>query len=188
MNKRSFLDILSYIMLAAIFFMVSFFIHKAISEPLPIPPFVPVVVQEVKPSLALYSNPAVEKLLPAGTKLEQLQQDPLIIKITNKDGSSEYAAVGKAVGHQSEISVLVIINIEHKITNISIVEQHDTPNVFEKIYKNNFLSQFVGKNIDAGFVLGKGIDAISGATNSSYGITKAVANAAEVLKTGKIKE
>lgn len=188
MNKRSFLDILSYIMLVAIFFMVSFFSYKAISEPPQIPPSVPVMIPEVKPAPALYSNPAVEKLLPTGTKLEQLQQDPLIIKITNTDGSSEYAAVGKAMGHQSEISVLVIINIEHKISNIRIVEQHDTPNVFEKIYKNNFLSQFIGKKIDSGFVFAKDIDAISGATNSCYGITKAVANAAEVLKKGKIKE
>jgi len=36
--------------------------------------------------------------------------------------------------------------------------------------------------------LGKGFDAISGAANHSYGITKAITNAAEVLKTDKIKK
>jgi len=54
--------------------------------------------------------------------------------------------------------------------------------VFDKLFKSEFFSQFNSKDISAEFALGNGIDAVSSATNSSYGVTKAVANAAGALK------
>jgi len=175
-------DFLSYTMLAIILVMSGLFAYKAISKPSQQSTPVPVLEQEVKPVMPGYSNPAIEKFLPAGSKLEQLKQDPLIIKITKQNGTVEYAAIGKASGHLAEISVLVIINSERKIKDVIVIDQHETPNVFDKLIKTDFFSQFIGKDVSENIVLGQGIDAVSKATNSSSGVTRAVASAVASLR------
>ncbi len=181
MDKRSIFDFSSYVMLIIILAMSGLFIYKAISEKIQQP--VLVLEQADKPVMLDYSNPAIEKFLPAGSISEQFKQEPLIIKIKKQDGTLEYAAIGKATGHQADISVLVIVNSERKIRDVIVFEQYETPNVYDRLIKNDFFLQFKGKDISESIVLGQGIDAVSKATNSSSGVTRAVANAAISLRT-----
>lgn len=179
MKKINFTAFFSYAMLIAIFFMAAHSLYQAKYEPTPVPAPTPAALS----SAAV--DPMIKNLVPEAVEVQQLSQNPWVIKIVKNDGSSVYGAIGKGEGHQSEISVLVIMSPDHKVTNISILSQGETPKYFQRLANSNFLSQFTGKDIGAGFIAGKNIDTVIHSTDSSEGAIKAVANAAESLNSVK---
>ena len=92
-----------------------------------------------------------------------------------------YAFKMVASGSQGNIEMIVGVDTENTVTGVSIVSNKETAGIGSKVMDNNelpngtrVLNQFVGKSGAGSLVVGKTVDAISGATVSSKGVTKGV--------------
>lgn len=81
--------------------------------------------------------------------------------------------VGGVGGH---IEMQVMLDEDGKIRDVEILSHNEIPDYIARIIESGFLGQFKGKGAGEEFIVGKDIDAVTGATISS----KAVA---EILKT-----
>ena len=97
------------------------------------------------------------------------------------------AAAGYALkivssGSQGNIEMMVGVDAEGVVTGVSIVKNSETAGIGSKVMANEptaagvgVLSQFVGKSAaDGTLAVGTNVDAISGATVSSKGVTTGV--------------
>ena len=80
------------------------------------------------------------------------------------------------VGVGGHIEMQVMLDADGKIRDIEILSHNETPDYVARITESGFLEQFKGRGAGEEFIVGKDIDAVTGATVSS----KAVA---EILKT-----
>ncbi|MBQ4491403.1 MAG: FMN-binding protein [Pyramidobacter sp.] len=92
-----------------------------------------------------------------------------------------YAFKMVASGSQGNIEMIVGVDADNAVTGVSIVSNKETAGIGSKVMSNNalpsgvgVLDQFVGKSGAGSLVVGKTVDAISGATVSSKGVTKGV--------------
>ena len=88
-------------------------------------------------------------------------------------------------GYSSFIQMLVSLNTELKINEVKILSFNETPGLGDQILDKSFIDQFKGKSLDQ-IVLIKGetkenIQAITGATISSRGVTNGVKDAVQTL-------
>ena len=87
-----------------------------------------------------------------------------------------------ASGSQGNIEMVVGVDAEGAVTGVSIVSNAETSGIGSKVMKNNplpsgtgVLDQFIGKSAaDGTLSVGSNVDAISGATVSSRGVTTGV--------------
>ena len=88
-----------------------------------------------------------------------------------------YALKIVASGSQGNIEMMVGVDAEGAVTGVSIVKNSETSGIGSKIMsnENGVLDQFIGKSAaDGTLSVGKNVDAISGATVSSRGVTTGV--------------
>ncbi len=88
-------------------------------------------------------------------------------------------------GYSSFIQMLVSLNTDMKISDVKVLSMNETPGLGDQVLEKSFLDQFKGKSISQ-IVLIKGetkenIQAISGATISSRGVTNGVKDAVQTL-------
>ncbi|PKM93032.1 MAG: electron transporter RnfG [Elusimicrobia bacterium HGW-Elusimicrobia-4] len=134
-------------------------------------------------------NTAIKEVLPLASGFEVKDNFP-------KNGFDEknnivgYVLKVIAAGYSSEISALVGIDRDFKVTGVKILSQNETPGLGSKISEKNFLSQFIGKFSEK-ILLKKDaqageIDGVTSATISSRAITNAIRkNIDEFKKTVK---
>lgn len=121
---------------------------------------------------------ALKEMLPAASIFRE--KNNCIEGFDEKNNSVGYVLKIATTGYSSEISALVGIDSDFKITGVKILSQNETPGLGSKISEKNFLSQFTGK-ISEKVLLKKDdkngeIDAITSATISSRAITNAIRN------------
>ena len=88
-----------------------------------------------------------------------------------------YALKIVASGSQGNIEMMVGVDAEGVVTGVSIVNNSETAGIGSKVMsnENGVLDQFIGKSAaDGTLSVGKNVDAISGATVSSRGVTTGV--------------
>ena len=92
-----------------------------------------------------------------------------------------YAFKMVASGSQGNIEMIVGVDADNAVTGVSIVSNKETAGIGSKVMSNNalpsgvgVLDQFIGKSGAGSLAVGKTVDAISGATVSSKGVTKGV--------------
>ena len=88
-----------------------------------------------------------------------------------------YALKIVASGSQGNIEMMVGADAEGAVTGVSIVKNSETSGIGSKVMsnENGVLDQFIGKSAaDGTLSVGKNVDAISGATVSSRGVTTGV--------------
>jgi electron transport complex protein RnfG len=88
-------------------------------------------------------------------------------------------------GYSSYIKMLVSLTPEMKISDVKVLDMNETPGLGDQVLEKSFLDQFKGKSL-AQVVLIKGetkenIQAVSGATYSSRGVTNGVKDAVQML-------
>ena len=91
--------------------------------------------------------------------------------------SAGYAIKVVASGSQGKIEMMVGVDGEGAVTGVSIVKNSETAGIGSKVMENQngVLDQFVGKSAaDGTLVVGTNVDAITGATVSSKGVTAGV--------------
>ncbi|HAX62004.1 MAG TPA: electron transporter RnfG [Elusimicrobia bacterium] len=132
-------------------------------------------------------NDALKEVLPAAFCFEEKNNFP-------KNGFDEknnivgYVLKVIAAGYSGEISALVGLDRNFRVTGVKILSQNETPGLGSKISEKNFLSQFIGKFSEKVLLKKDGgeIDGITSATISSRAITDAIRkNIDEFKKTVK---
>ena len=95
-----------------------------------------------------------------------------------------------ASGSQGNIEMIVGVDADNAVTGVSIVNNKETAGIGSKVMENNalpsgtgVLDQFIGMSGAGTLTVGKNVDAISGATVSSKGVTKGVNAALAVAET-----
>ena len=88
-------------------------------------------------------------------------------------------------GYSSFIQMLVSLNTDLKIDEVKVLSMNETPGLGDQVLEKNFLDQFKGKTLNQ-VVLVKvetkeNIQAISGATISSRGVTNGIKDAVQTL-------
>ena len=99
-----------------------------------------------------------------------------------------YAIKVVASGSQGSIEMMVGVDAENAVTGVSIVDNSETSGIGSKVMANDplpsgvgVLDQFIGKSAaDGTLIVGSNVDAISGATVSSKGVTTGVNTALAV--------
>lgn len=148
--------------------------------------------------LKFVKGPAIQDILKGCTN------DPLVDRFKVTDGKEErnvfvgvfdgkpstvaLETAGKGFG--GDIGVIVAVNLENdQIVGIGVTTHSETPGVGSRVKTENaFTAQFKGKSIKEPFKVkadGGSIDALSGATVSSQGVTGAVSALVDVY--GRIK-
>lgn len=88
-----------------------------------------------------------------------------------------YAFKVTASGSQGDIVMMVGVDTDGVVTGVSIVSNKETAGIGSKVMENQngVLSQFEGKSAaDGALTVGTNVDAISGATVSTRGVTSGV--------------
>ena len=88
-----------------------------------------------------------------------------------------YALKIVSSGSQGNIEMMVGVDAEGVVTGVSIVNNSETAGIGSKVMsnENGVLDQFIGKSAaDGTLAVGKNVDAITGATVSSRGVTTGV--------------
>jgi electron transport complex protein RnfG len=101
-----------------------------------------------------------------------------IVLPAKKDGKTFAVAYGvSAMGHIDLIEVMVGFKPDGEVIGISIMRNIETPGLGSRVSEPEFTEQFTGIDLETNKPSPEGgkIDAISGATNSSIGVIKAVA-------------
>ncbi|MDA8424205.1 MAG: FMN-binding protein [Nitrospiraceae bacterium] len=99
--------------------------------------------------------------------------------------SVAYIAETAGKGYSSFIKMLVSLSPDMKISDVKILDMNETPGLGDQVLEKSFLDQFKGKSLSQ-IVLIKGetkenIQAVSGATYSSRGVTNGVKAAVQLL-------
>ena len=105
-----------------------------------------------------------------------------VYAITDGGAEAGYAVQVDVSGSQSTISMVVGLDTEGTVTGVSVIKSGETSGIGTKVTENNplpsgvgVLDQFQGKSAaDQPLKVGGNVDAISGATVSSKGITNGV--------------
>ena len=111
--------------------------------------------------------------------------------------ASDGSTVGYAVtstgkgGYGGDIKLMVGVDKEGKVTKVSVLEQEETASIGGKLMsQESFLNRFIGISGSAALTKNGGkVDAVSGATKTSTGLTDAVNNALvcwQALNKGKV--
>jgi NosR/NirI family transcriptional regulator, nitrous oxide reductase regulator len=129
--------------------------------------------------------PLVSKVIPEGAIYEK-QGDMFIAYDKDKLNVIGYALVGSGPGYSGPIEVIVGVDVLGIVTGVHVVDQRETPGFFRLIENSSLISQFVNKEVDSNFLIGEGIDAISGATLSAEGIALATRSAIRKIALEKL--
>ena len=111
-----------------------------------------------------------------GAKVVELYQ------VTDGDAAAGYAVKVSASGSQGTIVMMVGVNVDGAVTGISVINHSETSNIGTKVTGNELLDsgigvldQFKGLTMpEGGLVVGGDVDAITGATVTTKGVTKGV--------------
>jgi electron transport complex protein RnfG len=99
--------------------------------------------------------------------------------------SVAYIASTAGKGYSSYIKMLVSLGPDLKVRDVKILGHEETPGLGDQVEDKSFLDQFKGKTFDQIKLVKaetkENIQAISGATYSSRGVTRGVKDAAQLL-------
>ena len=134
------------------------------------------------------SAAAAQKALPEATRI-----DMGVTVIDNQNvpyyiGYFDDAIVGYAIetvrgGYSPDINVITGFGTDGAVSSVLVTSHSETSGIGTLVFESDeFMNQFVGKTAIDSIKLGTDIDALSGATRTSTGVTNAVRAAAGYLE------
>ena len=136
---------------------------------------------------------ALKGLIPSATSIKSVKdvkiagKEGAIYKAVSGDQTIGYIVLSYGKGYSSFIKMLVAVGPDMKVTGIDILGHAETPGLGDQVGTPEFKDRFKGKGVDNLVVVKsetmKDIQAISGATISSRGVTRGVKEAVEILKS-----
>ena len=130
------------------------------------------------------SAAAAQKAIPDASRIEM---GSLVVDNQNVAyyvGYADDVVVGYAVettrgGYSPDINVITGFDAEGAVSSVHITSHSETSGIGTLVFESeDFMQQFVGKTATSNIQLGTDIDALSGATRTSTGVTNAVRAAA----------
>ena len=130
------------------------------------------------------------QVVPQAQRFGEKQGDPPVYPAYRSDASGDETLVGYAFlssdlppeekGYSAPLAMLVGINLELAMTGLKVLDYRDSYRYSrgDFVADPEFLRQFDGKSIMDEFRLGQDIDGLSGATITSFGISRGARNAA----------
>ena len=122
-------------------------------------------------------NAAVKDIFPSSTasrEIDYVYSEPVagVYEVMRYENHIGYAVSVIPSGFSGDIEMLVGIDHNGDIAGVRVLSMSETPNVGSKVADSDYLAGYEGKT--GSLVLGSDIDAISGATVSSKGVTSGV--------------
>lgn len=112
---------------------------------------------------------------PAATQFKEVDGAYKTYKLRDESGNFlSYAIITSASGYGGPITMLTTVNQEGIIANAVLIEDSETPLYLKKVLGAGYPENFQGKEISRPLDTQEGIDAVSGATRTTQGITLAV--------------
>lgn len=112
-------------------------------------------------------------------------KDTLVTHIFDAYENDSMAARGIQVaprGYGGFIDMVVGIGLDGRVQGVKIINQTETPGLGAAIEEEGFLKQFKNRDPSSKLEVNKDVDAISGATKSSKGVTLGVKEALSAFK------
>jgi Na+-translocating ferredoxin:NAD+ oxidoreductase subunit G len=140
--------------------------------------------KEKEEALKEMAPDATDPIKPAGTWVADSKSYEYY-QATANGNSVAYIAETAGKGYSSFIKMLVSLSPDMKIRDVKILDMNETPGLGDQVLEKSFLDQFKGKSLSQ-IILTKSetkenIQAVSGATYSSRGVTNGVKNAVQLL-------
>jgi electron transport complex protein RnfG len=140
--------------------------------------------KEKEEALKEMAPDATDPIVPAGNWIVHNKKYEYY-EATSQKKPVAYIASTAGKGYSSFIQMLVSLNSDMKIKDVKILHLQETPGLGDQVEEKSFIDQFKGKSLSQ-IVLIKGetkenIQAISGATISSRGVTNGVKDAVQTL-------
>jgi electron transport complex protein RnfG len=155
------------------------YVHKVTKEPREYSYVKYVQEPSMKELLSGYENdPIKDRIQLALGEDEKGKSINKIVLPAIKDGKIfEVAYSASAMGYIDVIEVMVGFRPDGGVIGISIMRNIETPGLGSRISEPEFTDQFTGIDLETNQLSPEGgkVDALSGATNSSIGVIKAVA-------------
>lgn len=104
-----------------------------------------------------------------------VDENYLYAALDSNEDTSVYVSASQAQGYGGPITVLVTWTLDGFIQDVYVAAHNDTPSWFDKLGESEFYSQYIGREYSQPLLLNDDIDAVSGATYSSIGVSGAVA-------------
>ena len=132
------------------------------------------------------TNQALAAVAPEGAEFTPVELSDAAVAAASAYGTLDsmyemstggYAMKIVASGSQGNIEMMVGLDAEGAVTGVSIVDNAETAGIGSKVMENEngVLDQFIGKSAaDGELSVGKNVDAITGATVSTTGVTAGV--------------
>jgi len=92
-----------------------------------------------------------------------------------------YAAEGSGNGYGGPIRVMVSVDPAGELLSVMVIEERETPGFYRLVNSNNYLEQFLNRQIVEPFQIGNDLDGISGATLTSEGIASSVRKSLQTI-------
>ena len=99
-----------------------------------------------------------------------------------------YAAEGSGDGYGGPIRVMVGVDPTGELLSVMVIEQRETPGFYRLVNSNDYLDQFLNRDISETFQVGRDLDGISGATLTSEGIAGSVRESLQVIAREGLKD
>jgi Na+-translocating ferredoxin:NAD+ oxidoreductase RnfG subunit len=110
----------------------------------------------------------------------ELPKNDYVVYVATRNGRPEgYAVFDQERGQHEMIDFATFFDDSGKVTRTEVMAYRE--NYGHEIRRASFRRQFVGRGAESGYVVGKDIDAISGATISADSMSRAVKRAAVLL-------
>ncbi|MGI2336471.1 MAG: 4Fe-4S binding protein [Dehalogenimonas sp.] len=117
-------------------------------------------------------------VLPEATSFELVSSQPgneqYLYSASSNTELIGYVTSGQGQGYGGPINVLVSWTTDGVITNILVSENQETPSWYNRLYTDDYFSQYIGREFSGDFILGQDIDGTTRATFSSRGIAQGV--------------
>jgi len=116
--------------------------------------------------------------------------NPIVYQVLAKDDKESflgYLTIGCTKGYQSDVYTAAQISPDGTIEGAVVVDENDGPQWVKKIAEEKLVDQFSGKNAADPLYQGHDIDAVSGATITSAGITGGVRQASHYVASVYLK-
>ncbi len=124
----------------------------------------------------------LSRIMPNARQLEPLTNGLFVANTESAEQSRNfYLAVNEANGYGGPLKAAVAVDSSGTVFQIAIIDQKETPSYLERALEGKLLQSLLGKKVTAAFEIDKDVDAISGATHSSRGLTDAVRKASHTI-------
>lgn len=119
--------------------------------------------------------PVMKKMAGPGSKITLISEQ--IYEASHNGEVLGYFDCQSAIGYAGPIDVLVFIDKDGKLKDLTVVKQTETPSFFERVISEGFVKRLIGKEANSRFEIGQDLDGVTNATYTSRAIAEAARQA-----------